>query len=158
MSDKIKSILRKIKILIIRQDNNKNTLKINQKKEKIITKILLYPICFIVVNIIYIVTYTHNHFMVVIGTASIYFLNKFLESALISNIIILTLILIGFVFLNNSVHTKKDELAMSEALLEIISTPGIFKKFKYAKRMSRLHWKQTQYIQRKIKTEKKTPK
>jgi hypothetical protein len=158
MFDNIKLIFEKIKNLIIRKNKNRNLLIIEQKKEKIITKILFYPICFIGVNIIYMVTYTHNLFLAVIVTASIYFLKKVLESTLISNIIILTLILIGRVFLNNSVYTKRDQFDMLEALLEIISTPEIFKKFKYAKRMARLNWKQTQYLQRKRKNHKKNIK
>lgn len=154
-----KPLIGKIKNFIIRKDNNKNPLKINQQKEKkIITKVLLYPMCYIVVNIIYIVTYTHNHFIFMMVTVSFYFFNKVLELPLIFDIITLTLVLIGLIFLKNSVYTKKDEFDMLEALLETISTPGIFKKFKYAKRASRAHWRRTQYLRRKDKKKQKETK
>ena len=148
---KKKMMFNKIKSLIVRKDNNKNTPNVSQKKENIILKTILYPICYIWVNTIYIVTYTKNYVIVIIGTASIHLINTTLKLPMISNTILLTLLLIGVTFLNSSVYKKNGELDLLESLLEIISTPKILLRFKYAKRMSRLHWKQTQYIQRKNK-------
>lgn len=94
--------MEKLKVLLYA----KTITKINPKKGKLFTKKrLLYSRCFVGVNLIYIVTYTHNYVIVVINTASIYSLNQFLESPIISNIIIL-------IFLNNLVYMKKDELDM----------------------------------------------
>ncbi len=69
----------KIKNLITRKDNNKNTFNISQKKENILLKTILYPMCYILVNTIYIVTYTQNYVIVILGTSSIYFTDTLSE-------------------------------------------------------------------------------
>ena len=138
-----------MKKLCVRTTKNRNPFRKQITLKESPRRKLFLPVVYLWVNLLYIVTFTKNYVLGITGVLVYHWIHNYLEVPYIFNFISLTFVVTGVFFLK---YSTTNDIHSEDPLEEFIyknSTPKTFIKFKYAKRTTKLHWKQLQYLKRK---------
>lgn len=140
--------------MLFRKTKNRNIPKINKSNQITLIQILLFPICSLWVNMLFVISLLKNSVLIAMILIFIYVNENFFDYTLMGDILGLLISLSGVIFLINSVYPSKNKIDRLETFLKTVTTPVVFMKFKYAKRNTRLQVKQVSYLKRIRKTKK----